>query len=81
MKEAIKHAVDQELHSVSILSDQQKHRLRECYLQSNTVESTACKLSLDPLIIRTLFCHLNISLSRNALEEVLTRAGQHGSSH
>ncbi len=71
METSIRQAVDQELYSVGILSDQQKHRLRECYLQHNTVESTAYKLSLDPMIIRMLFCRLSISLSRSALEDVL----------
>ncbi|MCH4206806.1 MAG: hypothetical protein LKF79_00040 [Solobacterium sp.] len=66
----MKEAVDGELSAVSLLSDPQKVKLRECYLQQNTVESTAYKLSMDPLIVQMLYYRLSIALSRQAFASI-----------
>lgn len=63
-------AIDEFIQNMHILNWHQKEIFRECYLQQKTVESTACRLSLDPMIVRMLYYKLSILLSQKAFLEV-----------
>ena len=62
--------IDRLLSGVSTLNDEEKHRLRECYVQKNTVYSAAVKMNRSEMEISLWYFYISSALARNALRDL-----------
>lgn len=63
--------IDRLLTNVSTLSEEEKHRLRECYVQENTVYSAAVKMNRSEMEISLWYFYISSALARNALRDIV----------
>ncbi len=62
--------IDENLTDVHILSENQKHILRECYVQKNSVESAAYKLGITKIEAEMWYYRFSMLFVRNALSSM-----------
>ena len=67
----IRTEIDTLLQQVTTLNDAEKKRLRECYVQRNTVYTTAIKLNRSEREISLWYFYISSALARNALKELV----------
>lgn len=68
--ERIRTEIDELLCRVTTLDDEQKHSLRECYVQRNTVYSAAVKLGRSEREVSLWYFYISTALARNAVREI-----------
>ncbi len=69
--ERMRTEIDELLNRVTTLDDEQKHSLRECYIQQNTVYSAAVKLGRTETEVSLWYFYISTALARNAVREML----------
>ena len=67
----IRAEIDALLQQVTTLNEAEKKSLRECYVQRNTVYSTAIKLNRSEREISLWYFYISSALARNALKELV----------
>ncbi|MBE6118232.1 MAG: hypothetical protein IIY52_04250 [Solobacterium sp.] len=67
----IRAEIDTLLQQVTTLNEEEKKRLRECYVQRNTVYSTAVKLNRSEREISLWYFYISSALARNALKDLV----------
>lgn len=70
MYERERAVIDEDLRYANGFTKQEKELLRECYLQKNSVETTAYKLQIRTLDVYLWYYRFTMALTSNALEQV-----------